>query len=64
MSLEVFEAIGTQWRVGAGGPTGLDYNVFPEIWRRHKVPICDRDQVFADIQVMERAALDVMRKER
>lgn len=46
------------------GPTGLDYNVLPEIWKRLGVKKKDRDQVFADLQEMERAALSVMAKQR
>lgn len=46
------------------GPTGLDYNVLPEIWKRMKVPKKDRDQVFDDLQEMERTALSTMAKNR
>ena len=48
------------------GPTGLDYNVLPEIWRRLKIPKKERDQTFEDLQEMERAALHAMsgRKEK
>lgn len=46
------------------GPTGLDYNVLPEIWKRLGVKKKDRDQVFADLQEMERAALSVMARQR
>lgn len=46
------------------GPTGLDYSALPEIWRRLKVKKKDRDQVFADLQVMELAALSVMARQR
>ena len=56
--------MGTQWRVGMGGPTGLDYNVLPEIWKRLKVPKKDRDQVFDDLQEMEHTALVTMAKYR
>jgi hypothetical protein len=54
--------MGTQWRIAMNGPTGLDYGVLPEIWRRLKVPIDRRDQVFEDIQVMEAAAIEQMRE--
>ena len=47
-----------------GGPTGLDYNVLPEIWKRLKVPKKDRDQVFDDLQEMEHTALVTMAKYR
>lgn len=57
--VSVFLAIRTQWRVGPQGAYGLDYSVMPEIWRRLKVPVAERDTVFAAIQVMESAALEL-----
>lgn len=45
-------------------PTGLDYNVLPELWKRLGIKKKDRDQVFADLQEMERAALSVMARQR
>jgi hypothetical protein len=54
--------MGTQWRSGMGGATGLDYSALPEVWRRTKTPEAERDQVFADLRVMEMVALDEMRK--
>jgi hypothetical protein len=52
--------MGTQWRVGPGGITGMDYNALSEIWRRLKVPNSERDAVFEDLQVMEMSALVAM----
>lgn len=63
-SVNVFQAMCTQWRVGMGGPIGLDYNVLPEIWRRTKTPIQDRDSVFLDLQLMEDEALKTIRAQR
>lgn len=54
----------TQWRVGFSGATGLDYGVLPEIWRRLKVPIDQRDEAFSGLRAIEIAALDVMREKR
>lgn len=56
----LFHAMRTQWRMSMNGPTGLDYNVLPEMWRRLKVPPQDRDATFADLQVIEGAALTAM----
>ena len=53
----------TQWRVGPGGACGLDYNVLPEIWRRTKTPIDQRDDIFNSLRVLEDAALSAMREE-
>ena len=58
LAVRVFQAMGTQWRVGAAGPTGLDYGVVPEIWRRLRVPPDQRDAVFMDLRVIEGAALE------
>lgn len=61
-SVLLFNAMRTQWRAAMGGYTGLDYGVLPEVWRRLKVPPADRDSMFADLQVLEDAALEEMRK--
>lgn len=60
----MFDAISTQWRTGMGGPTGLDYNVLPEIWKRLSIKKKDRNEVFAGLRVMESAALSTMAKHR
>lgn len=60
----VFQALSTQWRIGMNGPTGLDYNVLPELWKRLEVKKKERNRVFADLQEMERAALSVMARQR
>lgn len=62
LPLRVFQAMGTQWRMGFNGPIGLDYNVLPGVIERIGVPKKERNQVFDDVQVMERAALLVMRE--
>ena len=60
--MNLFINIQTQWRVGAGGPTGLDYPaVFATIDRLHRSDTeARRDALFADVQVMESAALKKM----
>lgn len=50
----------TQWRVGAVGPTGLDYNVLHQRMDRMNLSADEYDQLEADIQVMEYAALAAM----
>lgn len=59
-----FSAVGTQWRTGMSGPTGLDYPaVFATLDRiRRDLDDDGRDALFADMQVMERAALQEMGK--
>lgn len=60
----VFYAMQTQWNAGMGGPTGLKYEVLPEMWRRKKIAPADRDEVFEDLQILENAALAVMHAEK
>ncbi|WP_238591840.1 DUF1799 domain-containing protein [Pseudomonas abietaniphila] len=64
-SFSVFEAMGTQWRMGMGGATGLDYQALPVVLdmaglRKRK----DRSAVFADLRIMEREALRAMADNR
>lgn len=60
----VFLAMQTQWRTGMSGPTGLDYGALPEVWRRLKVLPAERDETFADLRVIEIAALNAMHAEK
>lgn len=63
-AVNAFSSVSTQWRIGMSGPTGLDYPaVFATIDRLHRTLDDDaRDAIFADVQVMERAALREMGK--
>ena len=53
----LFLALQTQWRVGPGGPTGLDYAALPVVERRLGVKRADRNDVFNALQVLERTVL-------
>lgn len=64
MPVDVFVAMGTQWRVAFGGCTGLDYGALPEVMRMCGVKRSDWSRVFADVRVMEQAALEQMDKDR
>ena len=57
--MQLFVAMGTQWRVGMGGPTGLDYAVVPTVMDLHEVPPSRRRRLFDDLRVMESEALRV-----
>lgn len=64
-SFSVFEAMGTQWRMGMAGATGLDYQALPVVLemaglKKRK----DRTAIFADLRVMEREALRTMADNR
>jgi hypothetical protein len=62
VTVHVFVAASTQWRVGVAGPTGLDYGALAEVMRMMAVPRRDWFDVFDGIRIMESAALEVMRK--
>jgi hypothetical protein len=63
-TVEVFIAMGTQWNVGMGGVIGLRYEALPTVLRLVGVPTADRRDVFTGLRVMERAALEEMRRGR
>lgn len=52
----------TQWRVGVNGATGFDYKALPVVFKMRGVKKKNREEVFNGLQVMERAALKVMRE--
>jgi hypothetical protein len=60
-ALDVFVDNMTQWRVGAGGPIGLDYAVFHTVLERKKLDDAEFDAMMRDIGIIERAALREMR---
>lgn len=61
-AVELFAAVRTQWRVGAGGPHGLDYNVVDRRIDRMGLSDEERAELEESIQVMEFAALEVLNK--
>jgi hypothetical protein len=61
-AFQVFTAMVTQWRVGMNGPTGLDYAALEPVMRLTGVPRKEWPGVFADLRLMEDAALEEMRK--
>ena len=52
----------TQWRMGPGGPAGLDYNVMHNKMTRMHLTSDEYDQLEADLQVMEMAAINCIYK--
>jgi len=63
-SFIVFESMGTQWRIGMGGPTGLDYCALPDVMRLCGIKKKHQPDVFYDVRVMEAEALKVMAEQR
>ena len=59
-----FDGMSTQWRTGAIGATGLDYNVIPLVAKSVGVKGKEIKELLPDIRVMESEALKVMIEER
>lgn len=56
----MFSRVSTQWRMGSGGPVGLDYGAVQfmlSLW-----PSDDPCQLMSDLQTMEAVWLDEWRK--
>lgn len=60
MVVAAFIAMGTQWRTGNSGPTGLDYSALPVVMQMLKIPESDQSEVFDGVYKMEDAALEKM----
>lgn len=56
----LFHSLSTQWRVGMGGATGLDYVAIPAVAKMLGFKKKDIQDMFPDIQVMENEALITM----
>ncbi len=60
----MFFALSTQWRVGMGGLTGLDYNALPALFSLLGIKKKSRRELFFGLREMERAALNVWADQR
>jgi hypothetical protein len=56
----LFAKVGTQWRVGMAGATGLDYCALYPLLDKATKDEAEWQQLFDDIQVMESEALSIM----
>lgn len=63
-AVELFAAMGTQWRTGMAGATGLDYAALPAVMDMLGVDVDERRSRFSELRVMERAALTEMNEQR
>lgn len=62
-AVDTFLALQTQWRVGPlGGYAGLDYPGVRTVMTLRGVKRKARDRMFREIQLMERAALEILNK--
>lgn len=62
-AFRIFSRLSTQWRTDMSGPTGLCYEAVYPLIDRQNLPPDEWEQMFDDVQVMERAARSVMRGE-
>lgn len=58
-AFRLFETMLSQWRTGAGGPTGLDYAALPVAAKLLRMSGRKMREAFAGMRVMEAEALDV-----
>lgn len=58
--LKFFLLVSTQWRIGMGGPTGLDHGVTLGLFSLYGVEEPKRVELFEGVRIMEDAALDAM----
>lgn len=61
-TVEIFDDMVTQWRVGMSGATGLDYSALPAVFEIRGVTTDEKEDIFNDLKIMERAALKAMSK--
>lgn len=61
-AVDLFRRFCTQWRIGAGGPVGLDYPVFTQELERVGVGGDDYEEMMAMLGIIERAALEEIHK--
>lgn len=60
-TVNTFIALGTQWRVGPNGPTGMDYSAVLAVLQMNGTPRKAWREIFDGIRVMEDAALETIR---
>lgn len=56
----LFYSLTTQWRVGMGGATGMDYSVIPTVGKMLGFKNKEINRMFPDLRVMENEALITM----
>lgn len=62
-AIQWFIRFATQWRMGMGGPVGLDYSVILHEMDRQGLSGDERDNLLDALQVIESARLDQIYKE-
>ena len=56
----LFSELSTQWRTGAGGTTGLDYNPLFVRMERMRLPDDEWEDLFQGVRLIEQGALAAM----
>lgn len=62
-AIDLFLLVATQWRSMGRGPSGLDYNVLFKCLDRMNITPQEYDVLFADVRVIESAALTQLNAE-
>lgn len=60
----VFKHMMTQWIMGFSGPVGLLYGSLPSVYSALGVKRKERRDIFPDLRLMERAALECMYEDK
>lgn len=63
-AFDVLNEMSTQWRVGVGGATGLDYAAFPVVASLLGYKKKHHADIFQDLRIMENEALITMGENR
>lgn len=61
-AIHLFTQVSTQWRTGASGPVGLDYNVVFHVLDRKALAPDDYDDMMGSIRIIEGEALRQIHK--
>ena len=61
---ELWLCLGTQWRVGMAGATGLDYSAVAAVMHMQGTPRKERSELLALLRVMEAEVLEVWARQR
>ena len=60
----LFSMMQTQWRTGASGPSGLDYNTLYSTMNLMSIAPAKQIELLEDIRVMEAAALTEIHRKK
>lgn len=61
-AFNLFRRNHTQWRVGAGGPIGLDYGTLYHDMDRQEIPMAEQREIMDVLRIIEREALEILHK--